>query len=389
MKRGQEDRGITETLGIWSPASGPPSWYADGSGTARTLEQFEVQQQAFREWMAAGGIIADVGGGTYVNTQPYIPQISDQQVAIQRMIATETTPPPIVTNETISWPVKDPGETAATKKDAAPPDDTCPPGFTAIKQSNGKFTCLQGGAPPPTKLPQTATGQMAYTSPFFLQTGGNATGGRGVSLSPLGSSSANLDLGGVIGAVGNVGCNLITNATARAACLALAGAVGGAISGGGNAGGQGTSVTPLVGGGTMTTGVQCPPGMVWNGQACVNPGVGGAIERILPGDVGRPDRVFQSAAGTMGAVAPISYQTVRRVCPKRYVLGIDNNCYPKPMIPRQLRKWVPDAKPLLTGGEVKTLRKAKGLTKKVRKLANQFAPRPKHASSSPIGRKRK
>jgi hypothetical protein len=51
------------------------------------------------------------------------------------------------------------------------------------------------------------------------------------------------------------------------------------------------------------------------------------------------------------------------------VLGKDNLCYNKRDLYKRDRKWNPGRKPLLTGGDLNVLRKAKGLAEKSRKAA--------------------
>lgn len=385
------DVGLTETLGLYSPSMGPPTWWADGSGTAPTLEVFEVQQQVYRDWLKTSGLVVESAPGVLTNAYRYAP--SDPTPAQRVAEAVAATPAPIVN---YAGQVQQP--TNATKPEAPkpeapkptdsmrgaldatpaarPPAPECPAGMSPVFQtSSNRWTCLQGGIPdrPIIAAQQPGVPNVASPQSFAFRT--NAGSGIGAS---------QLDWGGVVSTVGNVGCNLITNAQARAACLALAAGVGGAL-GATDTRGSGLSAIPLSSSPPLTS---CPQGMVWDGRSCVNQGIMGTIERALPGDVGRPDRVFQSVAGGMGGVAPIQYSTVRRVCPPRYALGLDNVCYPKPMLPRGFRKWVPARKPLLTGGEVRVLQRAKGLQKRVRKLAGKVAPKAKSCSCAKKGAKK-
>lgn len=383
------ERTITETLGIYSPAMGPPSWRADGTGSARTQEEFEVQARVYREWLVSSGLGQMAAPGVITNAVAYSPSLPT--VEQRTAAAAAATPPPLVVAGVVQ-PAKaaeapkpdapKPGATVvrsiidAVKKPPPPPPPSCPAGMEAVLQGSGSWTCIGGLQTPNLSDPRNNTMAGILTQQFLSGTGIGTS-------SPFQQQSA-LDWGGVISSVGNVGCNLITNAAARTACLALAQGVGGAL---GTSDTRGVGLNPVQTQQSLTP--SCPQGMVWNGQACVNPGVGGVLERALPGDIGRPDMVFQGAAGTMGGVAPINYSTIRRVCPKRYALGLDNICYPKPMLPRAFRKWVPPRKPLLTGGEVRVLQRAKSLQKRVRKLAGKVAPKAKSCASCSSSRAKK
>ena len=177
----------------------------------------------------------------------------------------------------------------------------------------------------------------------------------------------------------------------------LTGGPGGAVVGGlagllGTGGGE-SPTSP----GVPPTGfgpTKCPTGYRWDGTRCVAEGFGGFVERILPGGgtgVLPPQQV--SAQGTtMGAfgipasmpfqVGQTQYGPILR-CMAGSVLGKDNLCYPKGSIPNKHRKWPRGSRPLLTGGDMKTLRKIGSLQTRVKrawasagKPGNRPAPKP-------------
>jgi len=132
-------------------------------------------------------------------------------------------------------------------------------------------------------------------------------------------------------------------------------------------GGGGTSgSTPAEGSGP------CPQGYQFNARTlqCEEIGLGGAIERTLPGgQTGTmADAYGQATVGAFGIPALVPAQrgtTVRSdgtthpilKCPPGAVLGKDNLCYMKGSIPRQFRKWKPAAKPVVSAHDAKMMRK--------------------------------
>lgn len=144
--------------------------------------------------------------------------------------------------------------------------------------------------------------------------------------------------------------------------------------GGGGATGGGGPGTPI------TTG--CPTGYELKNGQCVKSGVGGYIERTLPG--GQTGTLWngggQAVIGAFGKPALVPTQvgsqtrmdgTVNAIlrCPAKYVLGADDLCYPKGTIPRQYRKWAPRAKPLVSANDAKTLRRIGSIQRRVKKAA--------------------
>ena len=81
----------------------------------------------------------------------------------------------------------------------------------------------------------------------------------------------------------------------------------------------------------------------------------------------------QAVVGAFGQPGRVPEVVVRehRRCPRGMVLGADDICYPKSVLRRnsRFRKWRPGTKPLLTGGERRTLRRAETLRDEVRDLA--------------------
>ena len=153
------------------------------------------------------------------------------------------------------------------------------------------------------------------------------------------------------GAATVMGCNLIPQPAIRAACLAFTGG------GGGN--GAGPQLAPA----------RCPPGYRDTPNGCQIEGMGG----YLPGDIGRQDFGWQSTLGRYGAgYTPILVQRNARVCPAGSKLGKDGVCYDR--IARTNRMHNPGARPFMTGGQVQTIRRAKALQKRGRKLMQSLMP---------------
>jgi len=148
------------------------------------------------------------------------------------------------------------------------------------------------------------------------------------------------------------------------------GAVGGFIGGGGNGGGsfQPQPFQPLTG---------CQPGFERDIQTgrCKKSGIIGTIQRTLPGgetgfgpgtDVALPG---QNTGLVVGAVAPIMRQTITRVCPKRFILGADGNCYLKQLLPVKLRMHRPDKRPPISASQWSKLKTAESVRKKAKDIA--------------------
>jgi hypothetical protein len=110
----------------------------------------------------------------------------------------------------------------------------------------------------------------------------------------------------------------------------------------------------------------CPTGYKWNGQECVAEGIKGWTQRVIPG--GESGVYEGSASGLLpGAEAPQFVNRVTAMCPTGFVLGRDGACYDRRVIPNKLRKYPRGRRPLLTGGEMKVLTKARSLEGKVKR----------------------
>lgn len=112
----------------------------------------------------------------------------------------------------------------------------------------------------------------------------------------------------------------------------------------------------------------CAPGTIRVGNTCVSPG------DFFPG--GDPFTTPAGGGTTVGAfglpaVVPAQVQRVRRVCPTGMVLGRDNLCYPRQILPRnsRYRKWRPGARPPISAGDWKALKRMKRTKAKARDIA--------------------
>lgn len=219
---------------------------------------------------------------------------------------------------------------------------------------------MNGFLPAPTQVPVTRRGSVA-TRPS-IQPAQYPTG--------PGITDPNL---GVWDVIKGAGIGLITGGIPGAITGGIAGIVGG------ESGGPGTTVpgytTP---GNTFATG--CPSGYEWRNGRCERVGVVGTIQRTLPGGATGylpPTEYGGAVMGAFGvpALQPAAMQAVTLRCPPGSVLGKDDLCYQKGSITNKQRKWPKGPRPLLTGGEMKTLRKVKTLENKV-KRAWQTAGKP-------------
>ena len=237
-------------------------------------------------------------------------------------------------------------------------------------------------------MPFTGAGSSPVNRSFFVP-GGSVT-----LPNTVGSNFANTGSNSTIGTLVGAAAGLCDDLPAgwKEACKAAAGAVGGAV-GGAAAGAVGAAAGQAVGtfvGGTGNGG--CPPGYVLVMGRCVAP------QNALPG--GQPLTLSrnQPTTGGMGlaALTPTQVGTITRKdgttgpllrCPAKYVLGMDFLCYPKAMIPNQLRAHPRGTRPLLTGGEVRVLNRARALSKKVGKLGTKFGPKHCHCATKKRGKK--
>lgn len=134
--------------------------------------------------------------------------------------------------------------------------------------------------------------------------------------------------------------------------------------------------------GTPSTGFAgCPAGWVLDSSGrCVQGGMGGMMQRVIPGGSTGTMIPGQAQQGAFGipAETPAQVGTIMRNdgsvgpvfrCRGNLVLGRDNLCYARGSIPRGARKHPPGRKPLLTGGDLRCLSKAQGLRGKIKRAA--------------------
>lgn len=141
---------------------------------------------------------------------------------------------------------------------------------------------------------------------------------------------------------------------------------------------------PISTGGGMSLTTGCATGYKWDASKgqCVKEGVVGWVQGVLPGGkTGTQADIYGSAVvGAWGkpALQPgvVAVPTMR--CPRGTVLGLDDLCYPKGSIRNSDRKWPKPTRPLLSSGDMKTLRKISTIQNRVKK-AWQSAGKPGQA----------
>lgn len=72
--------------------------------------------------------------------------------------------------------------------------------------------------------------------------------------------------------------------------------------------------------------------------------------------------------GEIGAEPEVDVRE-HRVCPRGQVLAVDGRCYPRSMVPRSLREWVPTPRVPITRRDVVAIRRAASAQDRVKKLA--------------------
>jgi len=145
-------------------------------------------------------------------------------------------------------------------------------------------------------------------------------------------------------------------------------------------GGQGPGTGGAGGSLTGATANQCPTGYTWNGSQCVTAGLTGTVQRFLPGGATGTlaDAYGEAVLGRYGvALQPAQVGQVTSLktgitnpilrCPPGMKLGKDNLCYKS--LTKKERKWVPQRKPLLTGGDMNALARVKRIRTSLRKAA--------------------
>jgi hypothetical protein len=156
----------------------------------------------------------------------------------------------------------------------------------------------------------------------------------------------------------------------------IPGAIGGYL-GTGTGSGESPSSPGVTHAGTGALTSGCPTGYEWDGTRCVQSGLGGTVARILPGGstgaLPQGNGYGQAVMGAFGVpalqpaqVGSTLYGPILR-CPPGAVLGKDNLCYMKGSITNKQRKWPKPPRPLLSAGDMKTLRKVKSLENRVKK----------------------
>lgn len=130
----------------------------------------------------------------------------------------------------------------------------------------------------------------------------------------------------------------------------------------------------------------CPPGFGLDSlNRCVELERGPirrTIEEFLPGGrTGRETANFTPVRGSRGEAAfdPVLMSTQRLVCPRGFVLGIDDLCYSRRDLPRNssFRKWKPGRRPKFTGGDLNAIARAKSLAGKAEEIFLDTNPRKK------------
>jgi len=132
---------------------------------------------------------------------------------------------------------------------------------------------------------------------------------------------------------------------------------------------------------------ECRPGTVRIRGVCVDPSA------AFPGG----DPLFTQAGGVamagafgMPAFSPIQESVLTRRCPRRMVLGFDNLCYPKAVLPprSQFRKWKRAPSPTLSRRDEAAIVRAASAKDRVLGLAKKaglFASKTKPASRGKSG----
>ena len=138
--------------------------------------------------------------------------------------------------------------------------------------------------------------------------------------------------------------------------------------------GKATGVLP----GTKGMAMTCPEGFKVDSKGmCVRAGLPGTIQRILPGGKSGTlgDVSGNAVVGAFGVpglvpeqVGVINGGPILK-CPAGMVLGKDDICYVRSVLPRQFRKWPRAARPPITAGDAKAIRKAESAKRRVKKLA--------------------
>lgn len=221
-----------------------------------------------------------------------------------------------------------------------------------------------------TPLPSGPSGGVAIPNTTTFYTSGRTNNlPPGTSMYTGGPVYSNpLDVGGAVGAfTGAGGCDWLPS-PAKEICKGVGILVGKPTT---------TASDQTVSGTGMQQVPACPAGTVRVGNTCVAPGdafPGGAPlfteagGQAVVGAFGLPaisPTIVGSVSNNRGEVSPI------RRCPRGMVLGFDEFCYPKAVLPRRsrFRKHKGERKPPMTGADAAALRRIGSLKKRVKELA--------------------
>lgn len=136
--------------------------------------------------------------------------------------------------------------------------------------------------------------------------------------------------------------------------------------------------TPSSGGQTNLTGTvaPCPEGTRRVGTKCVDllalpPGGKPGVIPAPGTAVGAPGGTAVMGAFGLPAMSPRIETRVHRSCGPGMVLGKDNLCYPKRVLPRRsnMRKWKGDRRPPVTAADARAIRRAERARGRVKDLA--------------------
>lgn len=135
----------------------------------------------------------------------------------------------------------------------------------------------------------------------------------------------------------------------------------------------------------------CPDGRIQMGTQCIDPlaGMPGGIPLSIPSAgtmVGHGGGAVIGAFGLPAQEPTLFSQLVRR-CGPGMVLGEDDLCYPKAILPKrsQYRKWKGAVKPPVTAADMKAIRRANSTRNRVLDLAKDVGL---HAAKSAPRRKK-
>ena len=218
---------------------------------------------------------------------------------------------------------------------------------------------------------RTATGTFTPTGGGFSRGGPMIHPMGPVSATPFGGRGTQF-APGTLGTLGGTLGDRIGGSTGGAIGEAL-GTIAEGLIGGRRGTGTGSKPgeAPSTQGSGLTGGGTCPTGTIRGPLGtCIDLVPGGStsghgvlVPQVPAGAAG--------GFGFLGAVAPGVHAQPRFTCPTGFVLGIDNMCYHKKVLPRQFRKWKPAPRPVLSAADAKTIRRADTLRKKVKRVAKR------------------